>query len=309
MMNKNERSEEMKILERLNPTNTGSFNRLIAHALGLDAAVVYSALISKREYYASRDMLDSEGWFYSTVEDMQESTSMAICKQRSAIKVLTDKGLVEVSKRGMPARRHFRLRDDVEILDKLLEQGKEISAEHNPIVQSDENRLTCCVETEQQVVIFCDNKSAQNELSIINHKINKSKEINLNQSILGGDEMDRIDERSNYLEIIRENIEYDCFDKRKQEKVDELVEIMLDVICSTKCTTRVNSEEIPTSTVKSRFLKLTHEHIEYVLLALKKNTSAVKNIKAYLITALYNAPTTKDAFFGSLVNHDMYGSG
>lgn len=121
--------------------------------------------------------------------------------------------------------------------------------------------------------------------------------------------MDRIDERSNYLEIIRENIEYDCFDKREQEKVDELVEIMLDVICSTKCTTRVNSEEIPTSTVKSRFLKLTHEHIEYVLLALKKNTSAVKNIKAYLITALYNAPTTKDAFFGSLVNHDMYGSG
>ena len=170
----------MKILERLNPTNTGSFNRLIAHALGLDAAVVYSALTSKREYYASRDMLDSEGWFYSTVEDMQESTSMAIFKQRSAIKVLTDKGLVEVSKRGMPARRHFRLRDDVELLDKLLKQGKEISAEHNPIVQSEENLPTCCAETEQQVVIFCDNKSAQNELSIINHKINKSIEINPN---------------------------------------------------------------------------------------------------------------------------------
>ncbi len=298
----------MKILERLNPTNTGSYNRLIAHALGLDAAVVYSALISKREYYASRDMLDSEGWFYSTVEDMQESTSMAICKQRSAIKVLTDKGLVEVSKRGMPARRHFRLRDDVELLDKLLEQGKEISAEHNPTAQSDENLLTCCAESEQQVVIFCDNKSAQNELSIINHKINKSKEINPNQSILGGDEMDRIDERSNYLEIIRENIEYDCFDKWEQEKVDELVEIMLDVVCSTKSTIRVNSEEMPTEVVKSRFLKLTHEHIEYVLFALNQNTSGVKNIKAYLITALYNAPTTKDAFFTSLVNHDMYGS-
>lgn len=300
----------MKILERLNPTNAGSFNRLIAHALGLDAAVVYSALISKREYYASRDMLDSEGWFYSTVEDMQESTSMAVCRQRSAIKVLTDKGLVEVSKRGMPARRHFRLRDDVELLDKLLEQGKEISAEHNPIVRSDENLLTCCTENEQQVIIFCDNKSAQNELSIINHKINKSKEINPNQSIVS-DGTDGIDlsEREDYLELIRENIEYDCFDKWEQEKVDELVEIMLDVVCSTKSTIRVNSEEVPTEVVKSRFLKLTHEHIEYVLFALKKNTSAVKNIKAYLITALYNAPTTKDAFFGSLVNHDMYGSG
>lgn len=300
----------MKTLERLNPTNTGSFNRLIAHALGLDAAVIYSALISKREYYASRDMLDSEGWFYSTVEDMQESTSMAICKQRSAIKVLTDKGLVEVSKRGMPARRHFRLRDDVELLDKLLEQGKEISAEHNPIVQSDENLPTCCAENEQQVVIFCDNKSAQNELSIINHKINKSKENNPNQSIVS-DGTDGIDlsEREDYLELIQENIEYDCFEKSEQEKVDELVEIMLDVVCSTKSTIRVNSEEMPKEVVKSRFLKLTHEHIEYVLLALKKNTSDVKNIKVYLITALYNAPTTKDAFFGSLVNHDMYGSG
>lgn len=300
----------MKILERLNPTNTGSFNRLIAHALGLDAAVVYSALISKREYYASRDMLDSEGWFYSTVEDMQESTSMAICKQRSAIKVLTDKGLVKVSKRGMPARRHFRLRDDVELLDKLLKQGKEISAEHNPIVQSEENLPTCCAETEQQVVIFCDDKSAQNELSIINHKINKSKEINPNQSIVS-DGTDGIDlsEREDYLELIQENIEYDCFDKWEQEKVDELVEIMLDVVCSTKSTIRVNGEEVPKEVVKSRFLKLTHEHIEYVLFALNQNTSDVKNIKAYLITALYNAPATKDAFFGSLVNHDMYGSG
>ena len=300
----------MKILERLNPTNTGSYNRLIAHALGLDAAVVYSALISKREYYASRDMLDSEGWFYSTVEDMQESTSMAICKQRSAIKLLKDKGLVEVSKRGMPARRHFRLRDDVELLDRLLEQGKEISAEHNPTAQSEENLPTCCAETEQQVVIFCDDKSAQNELSITNHKINKSKEINPNQSIVS-DGTDGIDlsEREDYLELIQENIEYDCFDKWDQEKVDELVEIMLDVMCSTKSTIRVNGEEVPKEVVKSRFLKLTHEHIEYVLFALNQNTSDVKNIKAYLITALYNAPATKDAFFGSLVNHDMYGSG
>ena len=145
---------------------------------------------------------------------------------------------------------------------------------------------------------------------------NQTKENNPYPSIIS-DETDMTgnsqilfssDERSDYRDIIRENIEYDCFSEDKA-RVDELVEIMLDVICSTKCTTRVNSEEIPTSTVKSRFLKLTHEHIEYVLFALKKNTSAVKNIKAYLITALYNAPTTKDTFFGSLVNHDMYGSG
>lgn len=298
----------MKILERLNPTNTGSYNRPIAHALGLGAAVVYSALISKYEYYYKHNMLDEEGFFYSTIADLQESTSMGKCQQSNAIKVLTDAGLVEVCRRGMPAKRYFRVRDEVELLDKFLKQGKEIIAELNPIAQLDDNRQTCCTETEQQVGGFSDNKLAQNVPYTINHNINKSKDNNPNLSILGGDEMDRIDERSNYLELIRENIEYDCFSEGEQEKVDELVEIMLDVVCSSQSTVRVHGEDWPHEVVKSRFLKLNHEHIEYVLLSLKRNTSDVKNIRAFLITTLYNAPTTMDAFFTSLVNHDMYGS-
>ncbi len=298
----------MKILERLNPTNTGSYNRPIAHALGLGAAVVYSALISKYEYYYKHNMLDEEGFFYSTIADLQESTSMGKCQQSNAIKVLTDAGLVEVCRRGMPAKRYFRVRDEVELLDKFLKHGKEIIAELNPIAQLDDNRQTCCTETEQQVGGFSDNKLAQNVPYTINHNINKSKDNNPNLSILGGDEMDRIDERSNYLELIRENIEYDYFSEGEQEKVDELVEIMLDVVCSSQSTVRVHGEDLPHEVVKSRILKLNHEHIEYVLLSLKRNTSDVKNIRAFLITTLYNAPTTKDAFFTSLVNHDMYGS-
>ena len=297
----------MKILERLNPTNTGSYNRPIAHALGLAAAVVYAALINKQVYYEQHNMLDEEGFFYSTIADLQESTSMGKCQQGNAIKVLTDAGLAEVCRRGMPAKRYFRVRDDVELLDKFLKQGKEIIAELNPIAQLDDNRPTCCTETEQQVGGFSDIKLAQNEPYSINHNIIKSKDNNPNQSI-GGDEIDMIDERSNYLELIRENIEYDCFSKDDKEKVDELVAIMLNVVCSAKKTFWVNSEEMPKEAVKSRFLKLTHEHIEYVLLSLKRNTSEVKNIRAFLITMLYNAPTTKDAFFTALVNHDMYGS-
>ena len=117
-----------------------------------------------------------------------------------------------------------------------------------------------------------------------------------------------VEERENYLELIRENIEYDCFEEMEQEKVDELVEIMVDVVCSNQSTVRVHGEDLPHEVVKSRLLKLNHEHIEYVLLSLKRNTSDVKNIRAYLITTLYNAPTTKDAFFTALVNHDMCGS-
>ena len=70
----------MKILERLNPKNTVSFSRPIAHALGLNAAVVYAALISKQVYYKQHDMLDPEGFFYSTIADLEESTSMSKCQ-------------------------------------------------------------------------------------------------------------------------------------------------------------------------------------------------------------------------------------
>ncbi|MGN0619027.1 MAG: hypothetical protein ACI4J7_08400, partial [Ruminiclostridium sp.] len=79
------------------------------------------------------------------------------------------------------------MRDDVELLDKFLKQGKEIIAELNPIAQLDDNRTTCCTETEQQVGVFSDNKLAQNVPYTINHNINKSKDNNPNLSILGGD--------------------------------------------------------------------------------------------------------------------------
>lgn len=308
----------MKILERLNPTNTGSYNRPIAHALGLGAAVVYSALISKYEYYYKHNMLDEEGFFYSTIADLQESTTLTKRQQSAAIKVLIDAGLIECKRCGMPAKRYFRVLDDTELIDDLLKQGEAIMNELNPIAQKCENVTSCGDKIVQQEVTNCNIKLAQNVPYTINHNINKSKENNPNLSIHGNadviDMMDNsaeivsVEERENYLELIRENIEYDCFEEKEQEQVDELVEIMLDVVCSSKSVIGVHGEDLPHEVVKSRFLKLNHEHIEYVLLSLKRNTSDVKNIRAYLITTLYNAPTTKDAFFTTLVNHDMCGS-
>lgn len=308
----------MKILERLNPTNTGSYNRPIAHALGLGAAVVYAALINKQVYYEQHNMLDEEDFFYSTIADLEESTTLTKRQQRAAIKVLIDKGLIVSKRFGMPAKGYFRVLDDTELIDDLLKQGEAIMNELNPIAQKCENVTSCGEKIVQQEVTNCNIKLAQNVPYTINHNINKSKENNPNQSIQsGGDRIDMmdnsteivsVDKRSDYLELIRENIEYDCFEEKEQEKVDELVEIMLDVVCSTKETIRVNKEDVPHEVVKSRFLKLTYEHIDYVLLALKRNTSDVKNIRAFLITTLYNAPTTMDAFIKPLVNHDMYGS-
>ena len=110
-------------------------------------------------------------------------------------------------------------------------------------------------------------------------------------------------ERESYRELILENIEYDylCW--------DELVELMVDTVCSRRETIRIAGDDYPAEVVKSRFLKLNSSHIEYVLDRMRENTTYVRNIKKYLLAALYNAPATIDSYYASLVNHDLYGSG
>ena len=67
-------------------------------------------------------------------------------------------------------------------------------------------------------------------------------------------------------------------------------------------------EDYPYSLVKSKFLKLNSTHLEYVIGCMKNNTTKVSNIKAYLTTALYNAPNTINHYYTAEVNHDMYGT-
>ena len=119
-------------------------------------------------------------------------------------------------------------------------------------------------------------------------------------------------ERENYRELILENIEYDylCRDDRlDRDMLNELVELMVDTVCSRRETIRIAGDDYPAEVVKSRFLKLNSSHIEYVLDRMRENTTYVRNIKKYLLAALYNAPATIDSYYASLVNHDPYGSG
>ena len=124
-------------------------------------------------------------------------------------------------------------------------------------------------------------------------------------------------ERESYRELILENIEYDILrqdnrvdrDRLDRDMLNELVELMVDTVCSRRETIRIAGDDYPAEVVKSRFLKLNSSHIEYVLDRMRENTTYVRNIKKYLLAALYNAPATIDSYYASLVNHDLYGSG
>ena len=120
-------------------------------------------------------------------------------------------------------------------------------------------------------------------------------------------DMDKIRERSVYRQIIHDNIEYDILcQSYRADSVEELVELMLDAICSTKPYQQINGEAVPTQVVKSRLLKVGYEHIQYVFFSLDRSTSKVKNIRQYMLTVLYNAPATINQFYDAEVRHDMY---
>ena len=156
---------------------------------------------------------------------------------------------------------------------------------------------------------YTGNPAQRNTDQVITEKTNTS--LNNYQSI-NLDGMDRMDERESYRELLWENLELDILahDTRlDMDRVNELLEIMLDAVCSTSPTIRINGEDMPQQVVKSHFLKLNSSHIEYVLQAMNENPSAIRNIRAYLLTALYNAPLTMDNYYSALVNHDLYGGG
>ena len=117
-----------------------------------------------------------------------------------------------------------------------------------------------------------------------------------------------IAERELYGEIIRENISYEDKYARnigERQQVDELVSIMTDVVCSSSPTIRVNGEAVSQEVVKSRFLKLTDEEIDYVLYAMQHNSSRIGNIRSYLITMLYNSKSTVSNYYANMAYNDI----
>ena len=118
--------------------------------------------------------------------------------------------------------------------------------------------------------------------------------------------------REIYREIILENIDYEilCQDpKMDREQLDEIAELIVDTVCTARKTVRISGDDFPAEVVKSRFLKLNSSHVQYVMDCMKDNTTYVRNIKKYLLAALYNAPSTISNYYSALVQHDMYGGG
>lgn len=119
---------------------------------------------------------------------------------------------------------------------------------------------------------------------------------------------DGMEVRERYRDIVLENIDYDVLVQNPQidqEQLDEIVEILVDTVCTSRKTIRIASDDFPADVVRSRFLKLTGSHIQYVLACMRENTTRIRNIKKYLLAALYNASVTMGSYYSALVQHDL----
>ena len=111
-----------------------------------------------------------------------------------------------------------------------------------------------------------------------------------------------------YREIIMENISYDILvadSHVDRDRLDELVDIMLETICTARTTVRIAGDDYPAELVKSKLMKLNSSHIEFVFDCISKNTTEIRNIKKYLLAVLFNAPSTINGYYTALVAHDM----
>ena len=120
-----------------------------------------------------------------------------------------------------------------------------------------------------------------------------------------GGEMDGMD-RYEIREELKENIDYDHLRNQcPYDDVESLLELMVDVVSSTASTIRIGGEVLPLDMVKQRFRQLNSNHIEYVIDSLKQTTTKINNIRAYLLTVLYNAPVTMGPYYSAAVRHDF----
>jgi len=110
-----------------------------------------------------------------------------------------------------------------------------------------------------------------------------------------------------YRETVHKNLDYDIMTGRypyDKPRIDEIVDLILETVCTARKTIRIAGDDYPAELVKTKFMKLNGSHLEFVLDCMKKNTTEIRNIKKYLLAVLFNAPSTIDSYYTSLVAHD-----
>ena len=249
--------------------------------ISTEGKVLYGLLLDRVSLSRENGWIDEEGRVYIifTLNAIRQAMN---CAEKSAIKYLTeleDFGLIERIRQGLGKPAIIYVKNFID--------------QYNLQVKTCNNSSSGPVEVPVQ-----DQYNLQP-----NYTNNNNTDFNNTNPILSGDE-----ERMGYEMFLKDQLDVEILKQEyphDREMIDGILELILDVLCSKRKMIRIAGDDKPVNVVKGRFMKLTIEHIRYVMTCLQENTTKIRSIKQYMLAALYNAPSTIDGYSRAEVNHDM----
>lgn len=304
--------------------------------ISTDAKVLYGLMLDRMNLSVKNRWFDDENRVYIiyTVSDIMDELG---CAEQKAIKLLSEldikkgNGLIERKRQGLG-------KPNIIYVKNFIYQSTPLNCENhnsrvvnieNPELRKSqfsncENQSSEIVKNTNQELRFSQTNNTDNNYTDFNDTEKSNIELNDTEIVSypirqenenttppypapkGIDTIRWIENRRKYEKLIKKNIDYDIISERYSKAwLDEIVAIMVDVVCSDEPTIRINKQEYPHEVVKSRFLKIDSSHIEYIDFALRSNTSDVRNIRAFLITTIYRSFETADNWFSAKAKHDM----
>ena len=254
-------------------------------SVSAEAKVLYGLLLDRMSLSCKNGWLDKEGRVYIifTIEEVMTALSCADQKAGKLLHELESKcRLIERKRQGLGKPNLIYVKNFVD---------KDVDNASGSTAPSPESRGSY---TDKKYTDFSDTDS----FPFTSFRGDHGRESKRTEAAL----------RERYRELIAENIAYDALltdYPYEQDTLEEILELLVDVVCTTTSSVRISGDDKPAEVVRSQFLKLNSEHIRFVVGGLKENTTRIRNMRQYLLATLYNAPLTIGNYYRSLVSHDM----
>ena len=269
--------------------------------LSSDAKILYGLMLDRMSLSIKNQWFDEENraYIYFSIEDIMELLNCGRNKAVKSLQELDDEkgiGLIEKRRQGFGKVTIIYVKSFIQ--EECEEQKKE-----KPKMVKFTNQTS--VEEEETEEVYISNSNNTN-INNTNLSENKSNHIVSADGI--GSEEDEMETLHAYQSLIKENLDYDSLlvsHPHDKNQIDEIVDLIVETVMCKSDKVLIASNWYSGALVRGKFMKLDYSHVEYVLHCLEGNTSKIKNIKKYLLAALFNAPSTISGYYRAEVNHDM----
>ena len=271
--------------------------------LSSDAKILYGLMLDRMSLSIKNQWFDDKNraYIYFSIEDIMELLNCGRNKAIKSMRELDDEtgiGLIEKRRQGFGkvnviyVKTFMPEKTDEKKFDEELQKFKKQTSVEN--------------EEPAEVYILNSNNTNLSDTEMIDNKSNHI--ISVDEKRFDSD--NRSEDYQAYENLVKETIDYESLEVTHHDdmrQVDEIVNLIVETVMCKNDKILIASNWYPASLVKKKFLMLTYSHIEYVLHCMSGNTTKVKNIKKYLLAALFNAPSTMNGYYQAEVNHDMPG--